>query len=611
MWLNLESDWLKNMQNNLSNYYTLNGNIQERLGHHNGIFTRSYQEARSLFDAKIRSWAIEYKDNLFHVTDSKELTEQVYFDPQIKNCSCNVFVENQSGTCMHIEAVGLLNLKEKDLFPIRPIVFINSEFKLKQLGPKENPYFTPAVSPFLKMLKKQSIPFDERTLTEEDLNPLKSFGVDLFSFQKESVRQMIRNKRTMLILRMGLGKTICALSCCKILDKKKIIIVSPNSLKFQWQGEINRFNLGSSLLVLKGSDISAYRDQRFLIISYEMLNRHPEILVNNFDIAIADEIQKIKNPESVSWATLSQLKSDFVFSLSGTPIQNNLNDLLSLINFLNPYEIKPEWKFYESYCRFSRAKMYGVLPHRVKDLREKLERYIINPVVDYGSFKLPSKENFLISVPLTAEQSSLHSSYLEGARPLIAKSINYPLTLGERNKLNSLLTLARMAITDPRLVKKDSTEGSRVQKIQEQIKQIVDRGEKVVIYSEWIKALAFLEPWLVSNNIKYVCFNGNLSAKLRDKELKRFIEDKNVKVFLSTDSGGLGIDGLQFACHNIIHMEKLWNPMKIDQRNGRLVRALQKSNHVNIFEFHSGSEVEIMIDDASDRKHAIISDMLR
>lgn len=591
-------------------YFTLNGSSQERLGYHNGLFTRSYQEARAIYDAKIRNWAIEYRDNLFYVTTSKETTETVYFDLTIKNCSCDKFIENQSGTCMHIEAIRLLNLKKTDFPNLRPIVFLNDNFKLKQLGPKDNPYFTPTVRPFLKMLKKQNLAFDDRVLSDVDLDPLKNFGVELFSFQKESVRLMIKNKKTVLILKMGLGKTICALSCCKILDKKRIIVVCPNTLKFQWQDEINRFKLGSSLLVLKGDDLNHYSDQRFLIISYEMLNRHPEILNHNFDITIADEIQKIKNAESVSWSTLSQLKSDFVFSLSGTPIQNNLHDLLSLITFLNPYELKPEWKFYEEYCRFTRAKLYGVLPHRINDLKQKLERYIINPVIDYNQFKTPEKRFEVIETTLSQEQMNLHDSYLEGARPLIAKSINYPLTLGERNKLNSLLTLARMAITDARLIKKDSAESSRMKKIQEKIKEIALRKEKVVVYSEWIKSLQLIEPFLIQEKIPYVCFNGTLSAKLRNKELKRFIEDKTIKVFLSTDSGGLGLDGLQFVCHNIIHVEKLWNPMKIDQRNGRLVRTLQKSDHVNIFEFFSGSEVEVMIDDASERKHAIIADML-
>lgn len=596
------------MQNNTQ--FTINGNTQEKIGNHLGIYTRSYQEVRAVFDSKIRSWAIEYIDNLFHVTDSKSHTEKVYFDTSVKNCSCNGFIETQSGTCMHIEAIKLLDIPRVDLPNVRPIVFLNNAFQLKQIGANEHPYFTPSIRPFLQMLKKQNLSFDDRVLSTEELEPFKEYGIDLFSFQKESVRSMIKNKKAMLILKMGLGKTFCALSCCKILDKKKIIIVSPNSLKFQWQGEIDRFNLGSSLLILKGSDLRLYRDQKFLIISYEMLNRHPEILDKTFDIAIADEIQKIKNSESVSWSTLSNLKSDFVFALSGTPIQNNISDLLSLITFLNAYEIKPDWKFYEEFCNFTRAKMYGVLPHKVKELRDKLDRYIINPVIDYTSFKLPKKENNMIKVSLTPDQASLHGSYLEGARPLIAKSINHPLTIGERNRLNGLLTLALMAVTDARLIKKESPESERLKKIQEHIQEIIDKGEKVVVYSQWIKPLEFLQPYLKENNIKYVCFNGTISTKVRNKELKRFIEDKEVKVFLSTDSGGLGIDGLQFVCHNIIHVEKLWNPMKIDQRNGRLVRALQKKPLVNIFEYTSGSEIEQMIDDASQRKHAIISDML-
>lgn len=595
---------------NTAQYFTLNGNLQEKLGYHAGIYTRSYQEVRAIYDARIRNWAIEYRDNLFHFTDSKEKTEIVYFDAIVKNCSCDGFIENQSGTCMHIEAVRLLNLRREELSVIRPIVFLNDFFQLKQIGSKEeHPFFTPSVRPFLQMVKKQTLLFDERVLPDH-LEPLKEFGIELFGFQQESVRSMIRNKRSMLILKMGLGKTICALSCCKILDKKKIIIISPNSLKFQWQGEIDRFNLGKSLLVLKGDDLLKYQDQKFLIISYEMLNRHPEILNSVFDIAIVDEIQKIKNAESLTWATLSKLKSDFVFALSGTPIQNNLSDLLSLIIFLNAHEIKPEWKFYEEYCRFSRAKLYGVLPHKIQDLRNKLARYIINPSIDYNSFKLPKKENHLIKVSLTVDQARLHGGYLQGARPLIAKSINYPLTLAERTRLNSLLTMARMAVTDARLIKSDYPESDRIKKIQDKIKELTDKGQKVVVYSEWIKPLQLVEPFLNHNGIKYVCFNGKLSTKFRDKELKRFIEDKNIKVFLSTDSGGLGIDGLQFACHNIIHIEKLWNPMKIDQRNGRLVRALQKSDQVNIFEFTSESEVEQMIDECSARKYAVIADML-
>ena len=106
-------------------------------------------------------------------------------------------------------------------------------------------------------------------------------------------------------------------------------------------------------------------------------------------------------------------------------------------------------------------------------------------------------------------------------------------------------------------------------------------------------------------------FNGSMSAKKRNLCLMKFIEDSAVKVFLSTDTGGLGIDGLQFVCNNVIHTETIWNPMKIEQRNGRLVRALQSKDIVNIYSFESDADIEVMIKQNHERKHSVIADMLK
>jgi SNF2 family DNA or RNA helicase len=581
----------------------------EKLGKHEGLFTRSYQEAKAVYNAKIRSWGIEYQDNLFLVKNNKNVIEKVYFDGRVQNCSCSNFIEVQCGTCMHIEAIKSLNIE--NIPQIRPIVFLNSSFEIKQIGRGDGPYFTPSVKPFLRLSKDKSIPFFDIDLSDEDVNVFKKFGIVLFDFQIESIKLMIKNMRSILCLKMGLGKTLCALACCKILnDKNKIIIVAPNSLKFQWQSEINRLDLGSSLVITKGDDFLSYKNQRFLITSYEMLNNHQYILNEKFDIVIADEIQKIRNPESKSWATLSQFKSDFIFSLSGTPIQNNVKDLLSLITFLSPNEIKPEWKFYEEYCNFSRAKMYGIKANKIDDLKEKFKRYIINPVIDYSKFKLPDKVEKIQKVELSELQTTLHNDYFDLARPLLAKSINYPLSFGEKLKLNSLLTLARMAVTDARLIKPEADPSDRILKIQQRIEEVISSGQKIIVYSEWIKSLKLIQAYLDTKNIGYVCFNGTISAKARNKNLNKFITDDKIKVFLSTDSGGLGVDGLQLCCNNLIHVEQLWNPMKIEQRNGRLVRNLQKKDIVNVFIFKSDSDVEFMLDEGSERKHSVIKSIL-
>lgn len=410
---------------------------------------------------------------------------------------------------------------------------------------------------------------------------------------------------------MGLGKTLCALACCNILnDKRKILIVAPNSLKLQWQKEINRLGLGTVLVASKASDLSFYDNQRFLILSYELLNRHRYILDQKYDILIADEIQRIKNSESVAWETLSLVKTEFIFSLSGTPIQNNISDLLSLINFLNPNEIKPEWKFYEDFCLFSKAKLFGIKPNKTEDLKKRFAKYIINPKVDYSKFKLPKKEEVTFNIPLNSDQTQLINGYMGIVRPLIAKSMNYPLTVAEKAKLNGLLTLALMVSADARLVNYSAKESDRFLFIQDKIKEVVNKGEKIVIYSSWIKALVLLEPFLKENNIGYTLFTGELSVKRRNKNLTDFIEEDDVKVMLSTDSGGQGIDGLQLAANNILHIEQIWNPSKIDQRNGRLVRYLQKKDVVNVYNLTSNSEIEHMVSEAHIRKYSTITSIM-
>ena len=105
-------------------------------------------------------------------------------------------------------------------------------------------------------------------------------------------------------------------------------------------------------------------------------------------------------------------------------------------------------------------------------------------------------------------------------------------------------------------------------------------------------------------------FNGRMNQKDRDKNLISFIQDKNVKVFLSTDSGGLGIDGLQFVCHNILHVENPWNNARLGQRNGRLIRVLQKAETVNVYRMKSQSSIEGMVENAEVRKKLLVSEVL-
>lgn len=589
--------------------FTLSGDVNQKIGRYTSVFSKTYQIARAIYDARIRNWNIEIIGSLFFVSGKDEVPHAVYFDRFISNCECDHFIQNECGTCMHIEAVKILVQKERiSLREMRQrsITYIDHRFNIAKTGNGE--FVTPAVRPFREHNEKRLPPPYEPPTDNYDV--FTDYGINLRSFQLSSVDLMLRNKRTVLCLQMGLGKTIAALACNKIIGPERVLIVAPNSLKYQWQKEINRFELGTSLVVAKGSDLESYSDQTYLILSYEMLNRHHEILEDEFNVLIADEIQKIKNPDSVSWATIKKVKSEFVFALSGTPIQNSLSDLISIIDILNPRELQPKWRFYEEFCAFTRARLYGIRPYKVEDLKNRLERYLINPAIDPDEFPLPSTEEETICCPLTIEQSRIHNNSMQAARPLIAKSINYFLTFSERAILNGLLTKALMASVDSRLIDPRSRKSTRFERLEEKILEIIERDEKVVVYSQWIKCLNLIKSDLEKKDIGYTLFNGTMNARARNKSLNRFIEEPEIKVFLSTDSGGVGIDGLQLVACNVIHIESLWNPMKIEQRNGRVVRALQPRDPVNIIRFTANCDIEEMIGAASDRKRSVISSVL-
>ena len=335
--------------------------------------------------------------------------------------------------------------------------------------------------------------------------------------------RMLMNRRTILTLKMGYGKTICALAACKLLNLKRILIVAPNNLKYQWANEINRFSMGDAVVVDNKNDIEKIIDQKFIILSYEMLNRNIESFVNfEYDILIADEIQKIKNPDSVSWKSMSRLKTNFIFALSGTPIQNTIEDILSIIRFLNPNEFQPQWKFYTDYCDFTKTRLMGLKTSKLQQFKAKISRYIINPVVPPTAIKLPSVNQKLVICELDEDSQSYHDQHMERIRPLLAKSFNQPLTFSEKAILNSLMTKARMAATDARLFDVLAQKSHRFINIELTIGEIIKRNEKVVIYSEWIKSTELLFEFLKKTNILYSVFNGSMSAKNRNSELNKF-----------------------------------------------------------------------------------------
>jgi SNF2 family DNA or RNA helicase len=584
-----------------------------KISPHEGIFTRDYVEKRAQYDFQIRSWEVYFDEPFFYIKNTHDI-EKVFIYYDIFNCSCDSFVQNQTGTCMHIECLKHLPRDIIDKFSeindkLKPIIYITKDFEIKKRGSGDNLYYTVSIENFLSLTKRTQIVPEHIEI--QDYNIFKEYGIDLFEYQKESIYKMMGIKKCILTLPPGRGKTVCALFCSKLLDKQKIIIICPNNLKPLWAREIDRFHLGDYLIIFSAKDIEKYCNQKFLIIGYQMLNGHRDILEKDFDIGIVDEIQKINNKESKTWQTLSLLKAERLFGLSGTPIQNSIDDLVSIMDIINPYEMLPKWKFYEEFCIFSKARLFGIQADKAKDLKKKFDKYIINPKIDSCIFKMPTKNVIQLTAKLSDAQQEAIEHNMQLAQVYISKSMEHTLSFGERAILNGLLTKARMANVDMRLLDDKQTKSDdRINIVIQKAKEIVGAGNKICIFSEWIKVLDFVAIELKANNIQYTMFNGKLSQKNRDKNLLDFIEDPNIKIFLSTDSGGVGIDGLQFVCHNIIHVENVWNNARVNQREGRLIRVLQKSDTVNVYYIKSDSSIEGMIENANIRKKLLVSEVL-
>jgi SNF2 family DNA or RNA helicase len=288
-------------------------------------------------------------------------------------------------------------------------------------------------------------------------------------------------------------------------------------------------------------------------------------------------------------------------------IENRVEDLISVVEILNPKELTPHWRFYSEFCETSRHKIRGFAKQSLSKLRSRLDRYIVNPDLSNLVLKIPEKIEHKIDLPWAfKKQKEAHDIPFESAKTMIARGESRPLTFAEQILLNGLLMKARLASNDYRLLDSEFIDpGEKIAAIKCLIQELCAAGRKVVVYSDWIKMLKLISRELDELKIGHTHFTGEMTPKKRNKSFEKFIYDQDVKVFLATDTGGVGIDGLQFVSDAVIHTEMVWNPAKYDQRNGRVVRNPNPSSKVDVYYISTQEGVEKMMQTSTSRKSAL------
>lgn len=333
-------------------------------------------------------------------------------------------------------------------------------------------------------------------------------------------------------------------------------------------------------------------DHYFFIVNYETVLRDCQVINKaGIDFLILDEAQRIKNYETKTSSAIKRLQAKHSLVITGTPIENRLIDIFSVVGALDPYFFGPLWEFSYQHCLFDEEKPnkingYYNLQALNKQLSEILIRREKSQVLD----QLPNVVQIDIPIKLSPLQAEYHSSYVKGVSKIIRKKF---LTAYDMQRLQMLLASMRMVCDSTYLIDEKTNVSPKMEELEHILIEQFDlqnTDRKVIIFSEWVKVHKLIGRMLRKNRIGFVELNGKVPVKSRGMLIKRFEQSPECKVFLSTEAGGAGLN-LQCA-DTLINFELPWNPAKKNQRIGRIDRLGQKSNNLTIYNLITRNSIE-------------------
>ena len=487
----------------------------------------------------------------------------------------------------------------------------------------------------------------ERTLLEQRLSQAEVLGAlpkhlkglkrKLYPYQREGVRRFLESGNLLLADDMGLGKTVQAVAGCHALFQARRVqrglVIVPASLKSQW---LNEWQATSPvpISIVEGSPAERaeqYRALRrgFVILNYERVLRDlPELRKLDADIVVLDEAQRIKNWQTKTHAYISALKPRYRLVLTGTPLENRLEELASILDWVDEFAVAPKWRLVPWHTFSDGDGEQGIAGARNLDtLRQRLAGCALRRVRQEVLSQLPPRTDTRIPVEMTAPQQVEHQELQVPIVRLMRAAQRRPLKQSEFLVLMSLLTkqravsnglaqwqfdevyptLEHLPATESRLRSLFSPKLAELQRLVQEL--AVQNGRKIVVFSQWRRMLR-LAHWAVRGvlaeaGLEAAFFTGAESQKQRTQSVVRFHDDPDVRVLLLTDAGGVGLN-LQRAASCCINIELPWNPAVLEQRIGRIYR-LGQTRPIDVFNLITEVGIEARIWDIISVKRALFA----
>ena len=445
---------------------------------------------------------------------------------------------------------------------------------------------------------------------------LELLRVPLYPYQQQGVLHLAFTRRALLADEMGLGKTIQAIGACELLARRegvsRVLVVTPASLKGEWAEQIAAFTERSVNLV-DGSARARrgqYRRPAFFhLVNYEQVRQDAD-LINEVlapQVVILDEAQRIKNWRTVTAMQVKRLRSRCAFVLTGTPLENRIDEVYSIAQFLDPALFGSLFKFNrEFYVLDDRGRPAGY--RNLDEMHRRLQPVMLRRRKAEVETELPGRSVTNHFVALSPEQEEQYAAHQGEVARLVSIARRRPLRQQEFERLQRSLACMRMACDTPFILDRQTRVSPKLDELVPLLEELLDgTGSKAVVFSEWERMLQLARERTRSIAPDPAWHTGATPQKKRRSEIRRFKEDPHCRILFSTDSGSVGLN-LQVA-DVVINLDLPWNPAKLEQRIARAWRKHQR-RHVRVINLVSEGTIEHRMLDTLEHKRRIAESVI-
>jgi len=426
----------------------------------------------------------------------------------------------------------------------------------------------------------------------------KLLKVPLYEYQRAGALFAAKAGRCLIADDMGLGKTIEAVAVVEMLARvagiERVLVVSPTSLKHQWKQEIEKFTDRQAMVVegLLPRRAELYAANAFYkLTNYDVVCRDLDLIRRwQPELIILDEAQRIKNWKTRTAQSVKQLESPYTMVLTGTPLENRLEELHSIVEFVDRFRLGPMFRFLAEHQHVDESgRVVGY--RNLSKISETLGPILVRRTKDKVLKELPERMEKRFFVPMTAEQRRHHDENREIVARIVQRWRKYGfLREADQRRMQIALQYMRMSCNSTYLLDHQTDHGVKADELAELLSEMLEEQQcKVVVFSQWLRMHELVARRLESRKWEHVVFHGRVPGPQRKDLVRRFKEDPDCRLFLSTDAGGVGLN-LQNASA-VVNLDQPWNPAVLEQRIGR-VHRLGQHRPVRVVHFIAQGTIE-------------------